>query len=225
MTVPELMEQPAARGRSLTGRPLPHFAEPVQAPHGPTPPRRAGSVRRTMSIDVEWPEGRDAAGHFVGRCRDVITEDPASPPRVLDESEAVVRAEHREIRAITATPAPPRLQELVGVRAGGHLRMALAEVIAPEKAAASPLYLVLDDLAGATLVSRWAFSRWPVPGQVALDRDPDRSMEGVCIGFRPGSSALGSDGVPLPGSNATRVGPLLNPADPAGWHALPEAEG
>ena len=226
MTDPALLTQPAARGLSLTGRPLPLFTEPVNAPHGPAPLRRAGSVRRTMSIDATWPDGGDAPGHYFGRCRDVFSPDPANPPQVLASAEARVISANREILSIAATPAPARLQELVGVRAGGHLRTALADVIAPDKAAGAPLYLVLDDLAGTTLVSRWAFSHWPgVPEAVLPGPGGVRSMEGVCIGFRPGSTALTADRVPVARSNAARVGPLPHPADPAGWHELPPAGG
>lgn len=221
MTDPDILAQPAARGLSLTGRPLPVFTEPVNAPHGPTPLRRAGSVRRTMSIDVHWPAGPDGPGHYLGRCRDVISAAPAAAPRVLAAAEARVTCDHREIRTIAASPAPPRLQELVGVRAGGHLRMALADAIADEKAAGSPLYLLLDDLAGTTLVARWAVVRAQTEAEQGRPpAGPGRPMEGVCIGFRPGSGALSEAGKPATGSHATRVPPLPHPADPAGWHAL-----
>jgi hypothetical protein len=52
-----------------------------------------------------------------------------------------------------------------------------------------------------------------------------REMKGVCIGFRPGSTALGSDGKPLGSQNSSRVVPLPNPHDPQGWHDLPQLEG
>lgn len=221
----ELIE-PAARGLSLTGKPLPVFTEPVRAPMGTTPPRRANSVRRTMSIDVHWPEGLQGPGQYLGRCRDILTHDADAPPEVLAEAEARIVAQDRQILSISATPAPPRLQQLVGVRAGGYLRDALADAVAEEKAAGTPLYLVLDDMAGATLVSRWSFSRWREDWMDAVPtQNPRPRMEGVCIGFRPGSSALAEEGRPKDGQNASRVMPLPNPADPAGWHDLPTYEG
>jgi len=218
--------QPAALGLSLTGRKLPDYAEPISAPHGTTPLRRANSVRRTMAIEVTWPEGMTGPGQYIGRCRDVLTRAAGSAPELLGEAEAVVIAVEREIRSITATPNPPGLQQLVGVRAGGYLRNALAEAIPAEKAAGTPLYLVLDDMAGTTLVSRWAFSRWTEGWMERMAQRPNLpKMEGICIGFRPGASSLDENGRPLRSQNATRVVPLRNPADPDGWHPFPPHEG
>ena len=93
---------------ALTGQPLPVFTEPVRAPHGPVPLRRAGSVRRTMSIDVRWPEGRLGTAQYLCRCRDVLSDDPAAPPTVLDEAEARVAIAGREIVAIAAHAGPAR---------------------------------------------------------------------------------------------------------------------
>jgi len=224
--VDEQQVEPAARGLSLTGKPLPEYDEPIHAPVGTTPPRRAASVRRTMSIDVHWPEGAGSAGHYLGRCRDVLTRTTGSQPELLGEAEVNVIAADRQLQSISATPTPPRLQQLVGVRAGGHLRNALAETVPEEKAAGTPLYLVLDDMAGTTLVSRWAFSRWIDDWMsVAMAPAMRPTMEGVCIGFRPGASSLDNDGRSKPGQNASRVIPLPNPADPQGWHELPRFEG
>ncbi|MET0249097.1 MAG: DUF2889 domain-containing protein [Sphingobium sp.] len=218
--------EPAARGLSLTGKPLPVFTEPVSAPLGHTPPRRAHSVRRTMSIDVHWPQGLEGPGHYLGRCRDILTHDPAAAPVLLEQAEVRIVSADRQILSISADPAPPGLQQLVGVRAGGYLRNALAEAVAEEKAAGTPLYLTLDDMAGTTLVSRWSFSRWRDDWMNAVAaQSPRPKMEGVCIGFRPGSSALGEDGRPLEGANTSRVLPLPNPADPMGWHDMPAYEG
>lgn len=220
-------EQPAARGLSLTGRPLPDYRDPVRAPLGPTPLRRARAVRRTMSIDVEWPDGIDQAGHYIGHCRDIRTDAGGATPVHLAQADVDVIAADRQIRSIAATPAPPHLQQLVGVRAGGYLRAALEEAVPEEKAAGTPLYLLLDDLAGSTLVSRWAASRWRADWVEATQaaNAMRQKMEGVCIGFRPGSSALGSEGRPAPDPNSSRVEPLPNPADPAGWHDLPTLPG
>jgi hypothetical protein len=218
--------EPAARGLSLTGNPLPNFADPISAPIGTTPPRRPRSVRRTMSIDVHWPEGAAGPGVYLGRCRDILTGAAGQGPVTLGQAEVEAIAVDRQIREISASPAPPRLQELVGIRAGGYLRAALAETVAEEKAAGTPLYLLLDDLAGATLVAKWSFSRWREDWMAAaMPATPRPQMEGVCIGFRPGSSALGDEGRPGDTQNTTRVIPLPNPDDPQGWHALPQLEG
>ena len=227
--------EPAVLGLSLSGKPLPEFTEPVSAPYGTTPLRRPGSVRRTMSIDVHWPDGADGVGHFLGRARDVLTLADGSTPMLLAQAETDVTAADRQIRSISATPTPERLQQLVGVRAGGYLRTALAEAIAAEKASASPLYLLLDDLAGATLVSRWAFTLWQndwlerakAAQKAARQGEPDRRSPGlgVCMGLRPGSTAFDASGQQDYNQNTSRVVALPNPADPEGWHVLPAFAG
>jgi hypothetical protein len=54
-------------------------------------------------------------------------------------------------------------------------------------------------------------------------RIPMRSMEGICTGFRPGSSALNPDGT-MSGiaHHVQDVPPLVDEHDPDGWHELPD---
>ena len=52
-----------------------------------------------------------------------------------------------------------------------------------------------------------------------------RPMEGVCTGFRPGSSALSLDGSVASHQNSAVVVDLPHPDDPDGWHALTIQEG
>jgi hypothetical protein len=47
-------------------------------------------------------------------------------------------------------------------------------------------------------------------------------MENICIGFASGSTALDGNGTPHPEQNCCPVVSLVNPADPAGWHAYDE---
>jgi len=213
---------------SLSGMPLPVFDAAIRQPAGVAPPRRPGSVRRTMTLDAIWPEGQRGLVHFFGDCRDCATTEPEAPPTLIAQSHIDAIVDDRVIRGITAIPPHPHTDALAGARAGGHLRARIAEVMPVEKAQAAPLYLMLDDMAGATLVCRWA---WEVnrhaPGsdyrREALA--PRSVMEGVCIGFRPGSSALDALDAPERSHNASRVGPLVDPADPPGWHALVDRGG
>jgi len=217
-------DEPAARGLSLLGEPLPDFASPISDPIGITPQRRAVSVRRTMSIDVHWPDGRSGAGRFHGRARDALTLQPDQAMLTIADATVDLTAAQREIVGISASPEPKRLQELVGVRAGNYLRAALEDLFPGEKDAGTPLYLLLDDMAGATLVSGWAFSQWKDPNDPGRARQMPK-MQGICMGFRPGSSALDERGHARPEQNSTRVMPLVDPDDLAGWHELPDLGG
>lgn len=204
---------------SLEGKPLPIFTGPVNDPIGTTPRRRAGSIRRTMSIDTRWLDGIDGPTHYSGTCRDVYSDTSDADPKILDRATVEVICKGRAIEEITATPAPILVRDLVGVRAGGHMRSALALALAEEKRSGSPLYLLLDDMAGATLVSQWALSQWPEADPAYSSASvPARSMQGICIGFRRDSSGLDPQGRVRPSQNTSRVVPLANPADPLGWH-------
>lgn len=221
--------EPAALGLTLSGQPLPVFEAAPSSAHGPSPLRRPGSVRRTMTIDVTWPNGKSGPGVYDGDCRDVLTPADGGAPLVLAEDTICATADQRTITAVSSTTSSAALDGLIGVRAGGHLRAALERVVPREKAAGAPIYLLLDDLAGATLVSGWAFSRWTddwVPSLTPeLQAQRVNQMAGVCIGFRPGSSALATNHSSVASQNVTRVEPLLNPDDPQGWHKMIERTG
>jgi hypothetical protein len=169
------------------------------APTGPrslTPPRRADSVRRTATMDVTWPDGAQAPMAIHGRCRDAHTTDPAQAPSVLGESQLWVRAAlDRVIREVHSVPTVANLESIVGARAGGRLREVLRTALPHERQAGTRLYLLLDDLSGVTLVGGVAFFQWPgrLPAEWSeqrTQRATQRRMEGVCIGFQPGSSGL-----------------------------------
>lgn len=201
-------------------------APPVRGPLNATPERRPRSVRRTSTIDMTWPGGRGTQLRLLGRARDLLTPADGGPPRVLAED--VVRvgvAPDRTIEDIEAEPRRPAIVGLVGARGGGKLRAAIGEVLPDERADGTPLHLLLDDIAGATLIAGFAHSQWDLdrmsrsPGQ-----PPRRRMEGICTGFQPGSSALDRE---LPMPEPRRVLPvdqLPDPDDPLGWHHLDEID-
>ena len=104
----------------------------------------------------------------------------------------------RTIVSIEADPGRPTLSRLVGSRGGGGLRQALEAAVPEERRRATPLYLILDDIAGASLVSGWAWSQWDTEwlstARSALkDFDLEkafRSRVGICAGFAEGSTRL-----------------------------------
>jgi len=205
-------------------------AAPPRRSAGPAPLRVPGSVRRTSSIDVSWPRGRGENARLVGRARDIVTPASGGAPIVQaeDSFEAILQPD-RTIVAIEAQPARPALSRLVGERGGGGLRQKLEEVVPEERRNATPLYLILDDISGASLVSGWAWSQWD-PNWLETARaamkgfdleKAFKSREGICIGFTPGSSAFQPDrdrsGAPAPD--------LRHPQDPDGWHVFTAQNG
>ncbi len=205
----------------------------ARSPIGPAPLRRPGSIRRTSSIDSSWPEGFGKAVLMQGHARDIWTPLEGGAPVVLAEDRYTILASpERVILSIAITPDRPEAQQLVGIRAGGQSRAALTEIMAKDRSAGTPLFLILDDFAGASLVAGWVWSQWMDDWSIQLQAaaansklDRRMSMEGVCTGFAPGSSALAPDMGEISGRSDTVVPSLIHPEDPDGWHTLAVQEG
>jgi hypothetical protein len=162
-----------------------------------------------------------------GRARDIVTSRVGGAPRVCAEDSFVAWLKpDRTITAIEATPPRPSLARLVGARGGGGLRQALEDAVPDERRNATPLYLILDDIAGTSLVCGWAWSGWNPNWRGdarAMFTEEQlqkayKDRENVCIGFTPGSSAFDEH----KDDSATVVPELRNPHDPEGWHAFTE---
>jgi hypothetical protein len=205
--------------------------EPPRRTANPAPPRPAASVRRTASIDVAWPDGpaRDKVLH--GRSRDLVTPAGDGEGRALAEATMTATLRNDKIiTAISAEPAPPNLQQLVGGRGGGHLRLLMQDIMPDLIERADPLYLLLDDISGASLVCAWAWSLWNPDWLAAMHEaaeiDLVKMIEervDVCWGFQRGNSSLDPERRSEVGT--ADAGELRNPADRAGWHEFPELDG
>jgi hypothetical protein len=206
------------------------IATPPRNSAGAAPLRAPDSARRTSSIDVTWPDGRAGAMRMVGRARDVITRKSGGAPiHCAEDSFEALLSPERSIVSIEAAPARPALSRLVGERGGGGLRRALEQIVPEERRDATPLYLILDDIAGASLVAGWAWSQWD-PNWMENSRKllkgfdlekAFRSREGICSGFAPGSSAFN----PSVNRAGTPTPDLRNPQDPQGWHEFTAQDG
>lgn len=199
---------------------------------GPAPLRRPGSIRRTTSIDSDWPEGYGKPWEMIGRARDLLTPaDGSTGKDIATANFRIIASPIREILSISATPEHPRLQEMVGVRAGGASRLALARIMGDIRG--TPLFQLLDDYAGASLVAGWIWSRWTDDWMRQAERSGLKSTAGrngqmlnVCTGFAEGAASLAEDGKPDNINQSTSdVGPLENPDDALSWHAMPHQQG
>ena len=137
-----------------------------------------------------WPDGLGTDLHLKGRARDLLTtmEDE---PVVLDHAELyTVTGRERDIRRIEGEPDRPGLQRLVGSRAGGGLRSSIAQELPDEVAGGTPLYLLLDDLAGSTYL-RVRLLRWVdhVP-QIILHSDSVQTKIPYHSGHRSNTNQL-----------------------------------
>jgi hypothetical protein len=179
---------------------------------------------------MSWPGGLGTELQLDGRARDLFTPadpagDGAADPLVVAHAELhAVTGRERDIKTIEATPPTPGLAHLVGCRAGAGLRKTIAEKLPDELAAGTPLHLLLDDLAGTTLIAGFAYFKWAERYPAILERfntQPKGRMTDICSGFQDGSSALNPDGT-LRGvsENTPPAPPLADPADPMSWHEL-----
>jgi Protein of unknown function (DUF2889). len=167
---------------------------------------------------------------MTGRARDLVTPDANGAACVVGEDSFVADlTPQRQITEIAMEPPRAGAQKLVGARAGSQLRAAIAVAMPLELEQGTPLYLLLDDIAGASLVSIWAWSQWHQKWDLSVTRGPGaaelrRKMEGVCIGFAPDSPVMiGSDNDRI--ENPRLVEPLDNGADPLAWHIMPPTNG
>lgn len=206
---------------------------PPRQTANPAPARLANSVRRTMTIDVTWPDGANGDRLFIGRCRDYRTPAAGGSGTVVDEAEFRAQlAQDKTITAIEARPAPAGIERLVGVRGGNHLRLFIKETMPELIAEGMPIYLPLDDISGTSLVSAFAWSQWH-DNWVEMLRERVGSGElermmaervNICWGLAEGNSGVSPGGPPNNPAQAD-AGDIRNPADPEGWHTLPEADG
>ena len=160
------------------------------------PPRRPGSVRRTATMDFTWPDGMAGNTVLDGRARDLRTDYDGSATVLAQASLGVASDPSRIISEISSAPLLPGLAGLAGESAMSGFRRRLALVAGGEEAAGAPLYQLLDDLPGATLVSGTAWQRWyDMDDYRVIKADvSQRVMRDVCTGYQDGSSALNPDG-------------------------------
>jgi hypothetical protein len=145
---------------------------------------------------------------------------------VVGEAEmlAVVAADRR-VEAVEVVPERPGIEGLVGTQGGSYLRTAIDRVLPGERESATPLYLLLDDVAGTSLIAGFAWTRHG-PTQLRPERPSEfgvRKGRIICSGLRPGGTAqlAISDGrADL--HSVRQAGALVTGDDPLAWHEFPE---
>ena len=203
-------------------RPLP---EPLDDSQTGTPARRPGSARRTSSIDMVWPDGYGTPLHLVGRARDLVTT-PTGGAVVVDTAEIdVTIGNDRRVDAIEVVPERPGIEDLVGTQGGTYLRTAIDHVLPGEREAGTPLHLLLDDVAGTSLIAGFAWTRHR-PLELRAERPSEfgvRKGRVICSGLRPGGTAQVAMRDARFDVHAIRsAGQLTDGHDPLAWHEFPE---
>jgi hypothetical protein len=195
--------------------------------------RRPQSVRRTTSIDIDWPDGTANTMRLRGHCRDTVTGENLTLRELGRDWVEASATETRDFSLVSSSRQPGGIKELEGSRAGNRLRSLLRQTYPDQEAQLDGHFLLLDDLAGASLVSSWgwlawtrAFEAFTANAKAKQIGGNDGDMRGVCIGLAQGSHALDEDGYPrIEQQNSERVTELANGADPLGWHNPPDQLG
>jgi hypothetical protein len=201
---------------------------PGHGPHDPatgTPPQRAGSLRRTTTIDLLHPDGLGGDVVLDGRGRD-LTMGRDEGPRTVGVAALLARIDFMDgctLREIRTEPDDAGVRGLLGSAVASGFRAKVAAAVPQAAADRSLVHLLLDDMPGAVLVSGYA--RHPAAAtdmgaDPALRRSFAAGRTNLCAGFSESGTMLvelSRTGVlPLPvGPAAPR---LESPDQPLAWH-------
>ncbi|HLN18416.1 MAG TPA: DUF2889 domain-containing protein [Acidimicrobiales bacterium] len=200
----------------------------LAGPHDPTtttPPRLPGSVRRTSSIDISRPFG--ILGDLVveARARDLLTRADATPVlQGIAHLRVTVDGKTRNLTEFEATPPDPALEQLLGVMVGPGFRGKVDEALPHQREAHSLLYLLLDDLPGASLISGYAMLRGGAFEGMRKPRANEAlfARADMCAGWASDATMMVT--MRAKGENPTPVGPpapVVEPEDdPLACHPL-----
>jgi hypothetical protein len=194
--------------------------------HGPrdaaieTPARRPRSARRTSSISMFRPAGPNGDLMLVGRARDVVTVGDGSGSVVAEAQVTAVLDGTRCLRSLDAEPDGDAVATLVGSPVASGFRRLADAAVPQHRLVQSPLYLLLDDLPVAALISGYADMYFRP--DLAEDRPRGHPKADICSGWRSGGtmmSAIRDHGrIPIPIGPAAP--PLELPGDELAWHQL-----
>jgi hypothetical protein len=200
------------------------LAQPTTA----TTLRQPRSLRRTSHIDMTFDDSGTGPRLWLrGRARDLFT-DAGDHGRVVAEAEvnAGLDEAHR-LQTLTTAPHQPGLDNLHGRVVGGGFRAALHQQIGASGAVRTPLYLLLDDLPVAALISGYTqLYRWGLGEIEPPERGGEASMlkEDICSGWRHDGTMMVHlrAGGRFPAPVGPPAPPLAGPADHLAWHRIDE---
>ena len=205
------------------------FLPEAAGPHDPqltSAPRLPNSIRRTSSIDTSWPDGFEGNAQVDARARDLLTShDNADRVVGAQRLSLTVGGPFKPISAVESSPLEEGLDALVGATIGPGFRRKVSESLPEHRDANSLLFLLLDDLPGASLVSGYAMQR---AGAYGGEPDPSKplpvtsKMDDLCAGWAREGTMMVT--IREKGSIPVPVGPLaptIEPKDdPLSWHEM-----
>jgi hypothetical protein len=166
------------------------------------------------------PDGLLGDVVLVGRARDLATAE-SGEASVVGEAGLDARVGFigdRSLLELRTSPEEPGVAALVGVRASSGFRGALDRALPAHREARSLLYLLLDDLPVATLVSGYAIGA----GGVRMPARAAAFPADLCAGWRTGGTMLVEmeQAGQIPVSTGPLAPSLARADDPLAWHTF-----
>lgn len=179
-----------SRHDPLTGTPCDPSTAGPQNPRTPAPARRPGSIRRTSTIDTHRLEGLLGPSVVEAHARDLRT-DQMDRATVLDEAHVTARLDGplHHLEAIETASPVDGLDALLGAVVGPGFRAKVDRAVPGLAGTGALLYLLLDDLPGATLVSGYAILHAGVIARTAPDEYLDARGD-LCAGWAVDGSMM-----------------------------------
>jgi len=194
------------------------------------PNRRAGSVRRTVSLQCGFPDGPQGNIRIVGNGRDLFTGHKHVSIVSTQRLELSI-SPSREIIMLHDVTKGRNLRGLEGVTLGKPLRQAAEMHLAGEMAAHSLLARMIAEIPAIAFLSRGAWLTWIGDQKTFIEMfgpssGLNRPVEGLCFSYAPGSIALSPNGTPNEDLLEKRIGRFpRHPDDTWDWHAFDRFDG
>lgn len=176
------------------------------------------------------PDGRTMMGGLTlrGVARDIAT-DGAGSATIVDEARILAKlGEGRALKSIETEPGLDGLDELVGATVARGFRKQAATVLGDHVAGKTPLYLLIDDMPVASLISGYADMYVPKPPteQQPTEQQPtERRMSpqsDICAGWASDGTMMTT--IAREGQIPVPVGPVAPVIERVGdddsWHAM-----
>jgi hypothetical protein len=179
-------------------------------PVTPAPPRPRASVRRTSTIDTHRPEGLLGPSCVEARARDLwTTADGAA--EVVDAAHlaATLDGPRHYLVTIETAPEVAGLDALLGAVVGPGFRARVDQAVPALRGTGALLYLLLDDLPGATLVAGYSMLHAGVVGKVDVHDEYLDARGDLCAGWALDASMMRI--IRETGYNPTPLGPEAVP--------------
>lgn len=196
-------------------------------PHTPAPARIPASVRRTTTIDTHRPEGILGPPVIEARARDLWT-GPDGAATVVDTAHVAADLDGRQHRLvrIASDPDVPGLQSLLGAVVGPGFRSRVDRAVPELRGTGALLYLLLDDMPGATLVAGYAMLHAGAIGDAAPHDEYLDARGDLCAGWAVDATMMQL--IKATGRNPVNRGPVAPPItdadDDLAFHAAEPLE-